>query len=68
MQSRDKLSSDEAMEIVKKRYDENKKIYKKLYNFNFGDDTSVFDTIVNTDNLDAIQVLKVVKSTVKELL
>ena len=68
MQTRDNLSSDDALNVVKKRFNENKKLYKKLYNFDFADDTSVFDTIVNTDNLDAQQVLNVVKSTVKELL
>jgi len=68
MKTRDNLSTKDAWEIVKQRYDENKKLYKKLYNFDFGEDTSVFDTIVNTDNLNAQQVLDVVKSTVRELL
>jgi cytidylate kinase len=68
MKNRDNIGKDEAFVITKKRYLKNKVIYKKLYNFDFGDDTSVFDTIINTDNLNAEQVIEIVKSTVKELL
>ena len=66
MTVRDGISFEKALEIVKKRYDENKTIYKKLYGFNFGDDLTVFDIIINTDNLDADEVLSVVSSLVKE--
>ena len=68
MQSRDNMSSEEAYEITKERFDKNKTLYKKLYNFNFGDDKSVFDLIINTDNLTAQQVIDVVKETVRKLL
>jgi cytidylate kinase len=68
MQSRDNMSPDEAYEITKKRFDKNKALYKKLYNFDFGDDTSVFDVIINTDNLTAQQVIDVAKETVRKLL
>ncbi|MDH3204594.1 MAG: cytidylate kinase family protein [Nitrosopumilus sp.] len=68
MQSRDNMSPEEAYEITKKRFDKNKALYKKLYNFNFGDDKSVFDLIINTDNLTAQQVIDVVKETVRKLL
>ena len=53
---------------MKKRFDENKQIYKSLYNFEFGEDLSVFDKIINTDDLNAEQVLEIAKSTVRELL
>ena len=66
MTVRDGISFEEALDIVKKRYQENKMIYKKLYDFNFGDDLSVFDIIINTDNLGADEVLSVAKSVVKE--
>ena len=62
------MTKEEAMEITKKRYDENKVLYKKLYNFDFGEDQSVFDITINTDNLNAEQVIEITKSTVKELL
>ena len=68
MQSRDNMSSDDAYEITKERFDKNKALYKKLYNFNFGEDKSVFDLIINTDNLTAQQVIDVTKETVRKLL
>ena len=68
MQSRDNMSPKDAYKITKKRFDKNKALYKKLYNFNFGDDKSVFDLIINTDNLTAQQVIDVVKETVRKLL
>ena len=68
MQNRDKMSSTDAFQITKERYDKNKSLYKKLYNFNFGEDTSVFDKIINTDNLSADQVIKISKETVRDLL
>ena len=68
MQSRDNVSEISALDIVKKRFAENKLIYKNLYNFEFGEDLSVFDTIIETDNLDAGQVLNKAKSIVRELI
>ena len=41
---------------------------KKLYDFDFGEDKSVFDLIINTDNLTAQQVIDVTKETVRKLL
>jgi len=57
MQARDNMELSSALDIVKKRYDENKALYKKLYGFDFGEDLSVFDIIINTDGLDAEAVL-----------
>lgn len=68
MTSRDNMDYQRALEITKTRYDENKKLYKKLYNFDFGENLEVFDKIINTDELDAKKVLEIAKSTVKELL
>jgi cytidylate kinase len=68
MQSRDNMSPEDAFEITKQRFDKNKALYKKLYNFDFGDDKSVFDLIINTDNLTAKQVIDVAKETVRKLL
>lgn len=66
MTVRDGISFEEALDIVKKRYQENKMIYKELYGFNFGDDLSVFDIIINTDNLGANEVLSAARSIIKE--
>ena len=68
MQSRDNMNSDDAYLITKKRFDKNKALYKKLYDFDFGEDKSVFDVIINTDNLTAQQVIDVAKETVRKLL
>ena len=67
MTTRDKLSKNEALEIVQKRYNENKIIYKTLYGFEFGEKLSVFDKTIETDILNADQVLESAKSTVREL-
>ncbi len=66
MTTRDNLSKNDTLEIVQKRYNENKIIYKALYGFEFGEDLSVFDKIIATDNLNAEQVLELAKSTVRE--
>ena len=66
MTTRDNSSKNEALEIVQKRYNENKIIYKTLYGFEFGENLSVFDKIIETDGLNAEQVLEIAKSTVRE--
>jgi CMP/dCMP kinase len=66
MTTRDNISIQDALEIVKKRYDENKTLYKKLYGFNFGEDLSVFDKIIDTDDLGPKQVLEQAKNAVKK--
>ena len=66
MTTRDNSSKNEALEIVQKRYNENKIIYKELYGFEFGEDLSVFDKIIETDDLNVEQVLEVAKSTVRD--
>jgi len=67
MSSRDNTTLDESLVIVKKRFEENKIIYKKLYGFNFSDDLTVFDKIIETDGLNINQVLEIAKTTVSEL-
>jgi len=66
MTTRDNLSGTDALEIVQKRYSENKIIYKTLYGFEFGEDLSIFDKIIETDDLNVEQVLEIAKSTVRE--
>ena len=68
MQNRDNMDEFSALEVVNKRFNENKLIYKNLYNFEFGDDLSVFDKIIQTDEKNAEQVLETAKSIVRELL
>jgi len=68
MRLRDKVTIDIALKIVKKRYAENKNLYEKLYNFEFGENLTVFDKIINTDDLNAYQVFEIAKTTVQKLL
>ena len=68
MQNRDNLTEPDALNIVKKRFNENKIIYKALYDFEFGEDLSVFDKIIETDGLNAEEVLEKAKSVVRELI
>ena len=68
MKTRDNVSELDALKVVKKRFAENRAFYKSLYNFEFGEDLSVFDKIINTDDLNAEEVLDIAKSTVRELL
>lgn len=68
MQSRDNMNMQNALAVVKTRYDENKALYKKLYGFDFGDDLSVFDVVIDTDGLDAPGVLSRAISEVRKIL
>jgi len=68
MQNRDNLTEHDALNVVQKRFSENKIIYKALYDFEFGEDLSVFDRIIETDGLNAQQVLDKAKSFVRELI
>lgn len=67
MASRDTISFLEAKKIVKLRDEENKKIYHKLYGFNFGEDLTVFDFALNTDLLDLNSLVDISKSMIKYL-
>ena len=68
MQNRDNMDESSALQVVNKRFNENKLIYKNLYDFELGDDLSVFDKIIQTDEKNADEVLEIAKSTVRELL
>ena len=68
MQSRDKMSSQDAYNTTKLRFDENKKLYKKLYNYDFGYDPDVFDLVINTNNLTAVQVINKAEEFVRKAL
>src|SRR3989304_3310763 len=64
MQTRDNMTSQEAYEITKIRYDKNRALYRKLYHFDFGNDISVFDKVIDTDNLNASEEINM---TLKQL-
>jgi cytidylate kinase len=56
---RDKMSFEQAFAVLKEKEAQTKAIYKKLYDFNLGEDFVPFNFILDTDNLDADQVFAV---------
>lgn len=65
MANRDNISIAEARRIVKQRDEENSKIYFKLYKFQFGQDLTVFDYVLNTDKLPLESLVEVSRLIVK---
>ncbi|HIQ49691.1 MAG TPA: cytidylate kinase [Nanoarchaeota archaeon] len=63
---RDGISYEQALEIVKKRDEENIKLYKNLYGYELGKDLEVFDLIVETDEKTPEQVEKEVLEFLKK--
>ncbi len=53
---RDKISGARALEIIKKRDLQNKRIYKKLYNIDFGKDLTPFNFVIDTNKMSAPEV------------
>ena len=68
MQSRDNMSHQDAYAITKLRFNENKKLYKQLYDYDFGYDKSIFDIFIDTNDLTAEQVINKAKESVRKLL
>ena len=66
LSQRDNISIVSAKKILDKRDKNNYRIYKKIYKINFGKDLSVFDFIINTNNLNSKQVNSVVYCIVKQ--
>jgi CMP/dCMP kinase len=67
MASRDHLSFDQAVAIVKERDRQNKKIYEKIYGFKFGMDLSVFDFSLNTDLMDLTSLVQISKDIIRKV-
>lgn len=65
MANRDGIAVQDAEKIVTMRDAENVKIYKNLYDFDFGDDLSVFDYALNTDRLGLDALIEVSKLIVR---
>ena len=56
---RDGTSLGEALKALRNKEKRTKTIYKKLYNFSLGEDFAPFHLILDTDNLKAEEVFKV---------
>ena len=65
MAKRDNLSFLKAKKIINIRDEENIKIYRKLYGFNFGKDLTVFDFSLNTDLIDLDSLIEISKIIIR---
>ena len=67
MSKRDNITPNIALDIVRKREEENGRLYRELYNIDFGTDLSVFDLVVDTDSLNEGEVFEVISRSLKGL-
>jgi cytidylate kinase len=64
---RDNLSLMEALKILEEKEETTQEIYKKLYGFSLGEDFSPFDSVLDTDKLDADEVFQTVSVIIDRL-
>lgn len=64
---RDKISVEKALKALKKKEEQTKAIYKKLYGFNLGEDFEPFHLILDTDNLKAEEVFQVLSAVISNV-
>jgi cytidylate kinase len=64
---RDGISHEEALEALKEKDEKTKAIYKKLYGFNLGEDLTPFDMVLDTSQLKANEVFRVICMTIDRL-
>ncbi len=67
MAMRDNLAYEDALKIVKIRDEKNKQLYYDIYGIRFGDDLSVFDYVINTDELGVSSVIEIVLTILRYL-
>ena len=65
---RDKITVGEAMKVLKEKEDCTKAIYKQLYGFTLDEDFTPFDLVLDTDNLTAEEVFKVLCRVIDNML
>jgi CMP/dCMP kinase len=68
MSMRDKIDINSAKKIVQRRDVENKLIYQKLYQFEFGEKLDVFDFAMNTDILSLESLIIISKNIVENVI
>lgn len=65
---RDGISVNEALKALRNKERRTKTIYKKLYSFSLGEDFAPFHLILDTDNLNAEEVFKVLCEVIDKFL
>lgn len=68
MSMRDNIDINTAKKIVQRRDVENKLIYQKLYQFEFGEKLDVFDFAMNTDILSLESLIIISKNIVENVI
>ncbi len=63
---RDSISLKGALNIITRRDRENRVLYKKIYGIDFGKDLSVFNFVIDTEDLSAKSVAKAAYKIVSE--
>jgi len=63
--SRDQISYDEALKIIEKRDLNNIELYRRIYGFNLNKDLSVFNLVIETNNLSKDMVIDIVRNTIR---
>jgi len=64
---RDGISYRKALEALKEKDEKTKTIYKNLYGFDLGEDLSPFNMVLDTNNLKASEVFRVLCMTIDRL-
>lgn len=65
--ARGSISSESALRVLMERDERTGLIYKKLYGFNLGEDFSPFNIILDTNELNAIEVFRVLCMVIDHL-
>jgi len=65
---RDGISVNEALKALRNKERKTKTIYKRLYSFSLGEDFAPFHLILDTDNLNAEEVFKVLCEVIDNFL
>jgi len=60
MAKRDHMDEKKCRRVLAVRDAENRKLYKKIYSIEFGQDLSPFDLVVDTDSIDESKVAEII--------
>jgi cytidylate kinase len=64
---RDKITVEDALQILKEKEARTKAIYQKLYGFTLGEDYAPFNLVLDTNNLNAEEVFQILCKVLDEI-
>ncbi len=65
---RDKITFEKALEVLREKEDRTNAIYKELYGFRLDEDFKPFDMVLDTENLNAEEVYRVLCQVIDNML